>query len=236
MNDPNGAMSDGHIRGLRDKHSRHMNAAEIAYWTIRDAIRTGFIAPGERLIELDLAASLEMSRTPVRDALRRLATERLIETAGRRGYVVPTTTIEELVDLFEIRGALEGLAARRAALRMGQAEIDAMQDTLRRMDQAFETDDLTTLSSASTQFHRLLRAGSRDNRLGELIVLVTDAVPGIGAHEMAPDRVAIAIAEHHAICDAVANRQPDEAERLTRVHAEHALAAQIRAHQLAEQQ
>lgn len=223
------------IRELRDKHSRHKNAAEIAYWAIRDAIRTGVIAPGERLIELDLAAALDMSRTPVREALRRLATERLIETAAGRGYVVPTATIDELVDLFQIRGALEGLAARRAAQRMVQAEIEAMRDTLRRMDLAIETDDLTTLSIASTQFHRLLRAGSRDNRLGELIVLVTDAVPGLGAHEMAPDRAAIAVAEHHAICEAIANRQPDEAERLVRQHAENALGAQIAAYHLAEE-
>jgi len=223
------------IRELRDKHSRHKKAAEIAYWTIRDAIRTGVIAPGERLIELDLAAALDMSRTPVREMLRRLATERLIETAAGRGYVVPTTTIDELVDLFQIRGALEGLAARRAAQRMVPAEIEAMRDTLRRMDLAIETDDLTTLSIASTQFHRLLRAGTRDNRLGELIVLVTDAVPGLGAHEMAPDRAAIAVAEHHAICEAIANRQPDEADRLARQHAENALGAQIAAYHLAEE-
>jgi DNA-binding GntR family transcriptional regulator len=235
MSEPAATFLSNRIRELRDKHSRHKNVAEIAYWAIRDAIRTGVIAPGERLIELDLAASLEMSRTPVREALRRLATERLIEGASGRGYVVPTTTIEELVDLFEIRSALEGLAARRAALRMGPAEIDAMRETLRRMDKAIETDDLTLLSNASSQFHRLLRAGSRHTRLGELIVLVTDAVPGLGAHEMAPDRVAVAIAEHHAICDAIAKRQPDEAERLARLHAENALAAQIRAYQLAEQ-
>ncbi len=206
------------LRSLRERHARHANSADLAYWTIRDAIRTGLIAPGERLIELDLAASLEMSRTPVREALRRLATERLIDSHAGRGFIVPTTTIDELVDLYEIRGALEGLSARRAATRMSGAQVLAMKETIDRMHRALETSDLIALSQASVQFHRLLRPGSRDSRLSELIRLVTDAVPGLSAHEMAPDRVDAAIAEHEAIYNAIANHLPDEAERLTRIH------------------
>ncbi len=220
------------LAALREKHARRGGTADAAYWAIRDAIRTGVIGPGERLVELDLAAALAMSRTPVREALRRLEVERLVENAPRRGFSVPTVTLDDLIEIFEIREVLEGLAARRAALRMGPAEIDALRATVERMDHAAATDDLTTLSQASIQFHRLLRSGSRHARLPSLIALLGDAYASLGAHELAPERVGAAIAEHRAILDALAGRNPDAAERVTREHARNALRAQILAHHL----
>lgn len=220
------------LAALRVKHGRRGGSAETAYWTIRDAIRTGVIDPGERLIELDLAAALEMSRTPVREALRRLEVERLVENAPRRGFSVPTMTLDDLVEVFEIREVLEGLAARRAANRMGPAEVDALRATVERMERAAEADDLTALSEASTAFHRLLRSGSRHGRLPALIDLLGDAYRSLGAHELAPERVGAAVAEHRAILAAIAARDGDSAERVTREHARHALRAQILAHHL----
>lgn len=221
------------LAALRARHDHRGNAADVAYWTVRDAIRTGVIRPGERLIEVDLAAALEMSRTPVREALRRLDVERLVEHAPRRGYLVPTITLDELVEIFEIREVLEGLAARRAALRMGAAEVDALRATVERMEQALDADDLTHLAEASVRFHRLLRSGSRHARLPTLIGVLGDSHPSFGAHELAPERAAAAVAEHRAIVEAIAARDPDAAETLTRQHAQHALGAQILAHQLA---
>ena len=221
------------LAALREKHARRGGTADAAYWAIRDAIRTGVIGPGERLVELDLAAALEMSRTPVREALRRLEVERLVENAPRRGFSVPTVTLDDLIEIFEIREVLEGLAARRAAQRMGPAEIDALRTTVEQMERAVSGDDLTALSQASAQFHRMLRSGSRHARLPSLIGLLGDAYASLGAHELAPERVAPAVAEHRAILEAVANRDPDAAERVTREHARHALRAQILAHQLA---
>ena len=231
-----GSENDGRwgaLAALRGKHDHRGGAADVAYWTIRDAIRTGVIRPGARLVELDLAAALEMSRTPVREALRRLDVERLVEHAPRRGYLVPTVTLEELVEIFEIREVLEGLAARRAAQRMAPAEIDALRTTVERMEQARDADDLTLLAEASVAFHRVLRSGSRHARLPTLIGVLGDSHPSFGAHELAPERVGPAVAEHRAIYEAIAARDPDAAETLTREHARHALGAQILAHHLA---
>lgn len=235
-----GAMteSDGtrveQLRELRARHARHGATADIAYWTIRDAIRTGVIQAGERLVELDLAAALDMSRTPVREALRQLEVERLVEASPRRGFVVPTMTIDDLVEIFEIREVLEGLAARRAAQRMGPAEIAALRETLERMEQARDNDDATALAEASRQFHRLLRSGSRHARLPHLLSLLFDAHRSISLHELAPDRVDGAISEHHAICDAIAAHDAALAEQLAREHSRNALRAQLLAHRLTE--
>src|SRR5919106_5124985 len=152
------------LRELRERHTRHGAVADIAYWTIRDAIRSGVIQPGDRLIELDLAAALDMSRTPVRDALRQLEAERLVEKAPSRGFVVPTMTIDDIVEIYEIREVLEGLAARRAAMRMGEAEIAALGETVERAERARDAGDLTVLWQASNQFHGLLRSGNRNAR------------------------------------------------------------------------
>lgn len=222
------------LRALRAQHARHGSTAAIAYWTIRDAIRTGVIQAGDRLVELDLAAALEMSRTPVREALRQLEVERLVEVAPRRGFVVPTITIDDLVEIFEIREVLEGLAARRAAQRMGPAELEALCETVDRMERARAADDVTGLAEASSQFHRLLRSGSKYARLPQLLALLFDAHRSIWLHELAPERIDGAIAEHRAICDAITAHDGTLAEQLAREHSRHALRAQILAHQLAE--
>lgn len=216
---------------LRRKHEHRGGTVDAAYWAIRDALRTGLIGPGERLIELDLAAALGMSRTPIREALRRLEVERLIANAPRRGFVVPTVSLEDLVEIFEIRGVLEGLAARRAAQRMGPGEVAALADAVGQMERARDADDLTGLSDASARFHRLLRSGSKHGRLPALIALLGDSYRSLGALELAPERVGPAVAEHRAILDAIAGHNGEEAERLTREHARHALRAQILAHQ-----
>lgn len=230
------AQDDGRLlrlRELRVKHARHGATADIAYWTIRDAIRSGVIQPGDRLIELELAAALDMSRTPVRDALRQLESERLVEKGPSRGFVVPTMTIDDIVEIYEIREVLEGLAARRAAMRMGPAEIDALQETIERAERARDAGDLTVLWQASNAFHRLLRGGARNARLPRLLALMLDAHRSLRLHEFAPERVDTAVAEHRAIYEAIANREGDRAEQLAREHSRHALRAQLLAHHLA---
>lgn len=221
------------IQELRAKHSRHGATADIAYWTIRDAIRSGVIQTGDRLIELELAAALDMSRTPVRDALRRLESERLVEKAPSRGFVVPTLTIDDIVEIYEIREVLEGLAARRAAMRMGPAEVEALGETVERAERARDASDLVVLWEASNAFHRLLRGGNKSARLPRLLALMLDAHRSLRLHEFAPERVDTAVAEHRAIYEAIASRDADLAENLAREHSRHALRAQLRAHQLA---
>ena len=229
-----GRTAPAGLADLKTKHAGRGGTVEVAYWTIRDAIRSGVIRPGDRLIELDLAAALEMSRTPIREALRRLESDRLVDNAPRRGLVVPTATLDDLIEIFEIREVLEGLAARRAAQRMGEAELEALRETVKRMERAMAADDLGTLATASQQFHRLLRSGAKYARLPSMIALLGDSTRSLDAHQLAPERVGGAVAEHRAIYEAIVARDQETAERVTRQHSRNALRAQILAHQLAE--
>lgn len=220
------------LADLKAKHAARGGTVEVAYWTIRDAIRQGVLRPGARLVELELAAALEMSRTPIREALRRLESDRLVDDAPRRGLVVPTATPDLLIEIFEIREVLEGLAARRAAQRMGEAEIGALRELVERMERAAATDDLDALARASHQFHRLLRTGAQHSRLPTMLALLMDSTRTLDAHQLAPERVGGAVAEHRAIYEAIAARDPKAAEQVTREHARNALRAQLLAHHL----
>ncbi len=219
------------IVAIRRKYAHIGPMVDIAYWTIRDAIRNGTLAPGDARIEMDLADELEMSRTPIREALRRLAVDRLIETGPRRGYIVPTISISEFVEIFEIRELLDGLSARLAAQRMGVAEIAVLEDVLRQHDEAIEAYNLPLIMSTSDQFHMMIRNGSKQLRVPQLLAVLTDASRSGKGRELAPDRTREAAREHRAIFEAIARRDPEAAEELARTHVRNALKAQIRAYQ-----
>lgn len=219
------------IVAIRQKYAQFGPMVEIAYWTIRDAIRNGVIRPGDSLIELDLADELEMSRTPIREALRRLAVDRLIETGPRRGYVVPTISISEFVEIFETRELLDGLTARHAAQRMGMAEIAVLEDVIRQHDEAIDADNLPVIMATAEQFHKLLRSGSKQSRVPKMLTVLEDASRSAKGRELAPDRMREAAKEHRAIFEAVVRHDPEAAEELMREHVRHALRAQILAYQ-----
>lgn len=223
------------IIAIREKYEKLGPMVDIAYWTIRDAIRNGVIAPGDALIELDLAEGLNMSRTPIREALRRLAVDRLIEPGTRRGYLVPTISISEFVEIFEIRELLDGLSARHAAQRMGVAEISMLEHVLRQHEQAIDEDNLPLIMSTAEEFHTLIRIGSKQTRAPQLLEVLTDASQSAKGRELAPDRMREAAAEHQAIFDAIACHDSEMAEERTRQHIRNALRAQILAYQHSSQ-
>lgn len=223
------------MQGLRERHVQLGAALDIAYWTIRDAIRSGLIGPGERLLEVELAGALEMSRTPVREALRRLEIERLVENSPRRGLAVPTMSLSDLSEIFDIREVLEGLAARRAAQRISPTELAALRDTIERMEQALAAGDVQRLSDTSELFHQLLLAGSKLTRLPDFIGLLVDLhQASLRLYEFAPDRTADAVREHRGIYEAIAAGDADHAEALAREHARNAARAQVMARHLGE--
>ena len=215
------------LRKLKQKHLLRGTAADTAYWTIREALREGVLGAGERLLEVELAATLEMSRTPVREALRRLEHERFLVNVPRRGLIVPEVTAEETNDLFEIREVLEGLAARRAARYLSPAELGALQGSVERMEKALQEEDTATLAEASAQFHNVL-SSRRKSRLNELISLLHETIAG-GLQQATASRTDAAVAEHRAIYEAIAAHDGELAETLMRSHVRNALQAHLSA-------
>jgi GntR family transcriptional regulator of vanillate catabolism len=181
---------------------------------IRELIVEGALPPGSRVAEAMIAERLGVSRTPVRSALPALASEGLLEPAGKRGYAVRNFTVEDSYRATEIRCVLEGYAARELAAREDRGPIvAALRETLRQGDEIFAKghvvkDDESAYAAMNREFHDLIVGGARDPLLGELILRVY-AVPFVAPNVVAFNRIPL---------DAIEDGQSDLAETLMRGH------------------
>jgi len=198
---------------------------------LRRQIIGGELAGGERLFETPLAQALKISRTPVREALARLADEGLLER-GRGGYSVRTFLFADVVDALELRGVLEGTAARLAAERGADpGRLAELRGILRELDGCFGAVggdiDFDGYLEANTRFHRGLAALPGSAVLERELERVT-GLPFAAPSPFLPDKdyflthrrsLYIAQAQHRAIIEAIAAREGSRAEHLTREHA-----------------
>ncbi|KZD25313.1 GntR family transcriptional regulator [Tardiphaga robiniae] len=193
---------------------------------IRDAILDGTVSAGERINEVRFSKTLEVSRTPVRAALQALAGEGLLDYAPNRGFTVREFPLSAIVDAYEIRASLEGVAARFAAERGLSAEERAIiEESLVAGDKLlargeFAEGDLTIYRGINGDFHDTLLGAARNRMLAEMI-RICHHVP------MSSSRNIVAFEhrdvrrrhdDHHRIYDAIMAREPWRAEVLMREH------------------
>lgn len=191
--------------------------SSAAYQSLRSSILNGDHEPGTPLFEVHLAASLGMSRTPVREALQALARDGLVEAVPNRGFVVPRRSMEDMRELFELRESLEGMAARHAAVRATKDDVDALADLCDRYEQE---QDWEQWARVGTAFHTLLVGVARNTRL----IGILDSLRGQIVHSRQSvlradsERRDAAIREHRTILEAVRARDPEAAEAAARLH------------------
>lgn len=197
--------------------ARALPLREQIHGQLRSAILSGEFAPGTPLVEAELAARLGASRTPVREALQRLETEGLLERRGLRGIVVRELKEDDVTCIFEIREALESLAARRAARRMSRemlAELAGIVTTMR-----VAIDDANELERLDTAFHDRILATAEGARLRRMLSdLREEIVTWRFLSLSTPERRAATVAEHEAMLEAL--RAGDE-DRVAQITAEH---------------
>ncbi len=184
---------------------------------LRQAILTGEFPPGTPLIEGELAARLGASRTPVREALRRLEAEGLLEPRGARGTVVRELRREDVVCIMEIREALEPLAARRAARRITAPQLRRLGTLLERMQAA--ADEPNEMERADTAFHDVILEAADGERLKRMLGDVRGELIAWRFLSLSnADRRRETVAEHAAILAALAARDEDAAALRTAEH------------------
>jgi DNA-binding GntR family transcriptional regulator len=196
-------------------------AAETAYTLIRAGVLSGEFARGQRLREEQLARQIGVSRTPVREALRRLDAEGLVEFTPNRGARVSAWTRQELEDLYDIRAMLEGHGARLAAARIAPEEVSrlsalaAQMATLSRQG-ASAADELTVLNG---EFHRAVVRASRNSQLDGLVRAMIDA-PLVNRtfQRYSPDRMRASSLQHSELVEAIAAGDGSWAESVMRAH------------------
>lgn len=196
---------------------------ELVFEALREAIVNGTLAPGERLMEVQLAEELGVSRTPVREAIRRLELEGYVVMVPRKGAYVASMSAKDVADVFEIRTALEGLAAELAAERITEEELEELERKLHYVALRVEEGDLEKLVEADTEFHDLLYRASRNQRLVQIIGNLREQIQRFRAASLAtPGRMQETLEEHKKIVEAVAKRNGALARRLAEEHIENA--------------
>ena len=186
---------------------------------LRSEILAGATAPGAHLSVPSIAKRLGVSRTPVREALFRLEQDGLVRSLPHRGVVVLTPDPADLRELFEVREALEGMAARVAATHALPGEITGLRAHLERHAQVVRDGDRDAHVRMDLEFHEQIRAAGRNERLTRSLDQLSDQIAlAIRANAARPWSVEQALQEHRAIVDALDAGDPDAAEAAARAH------------------
>ena len=186
---------------------------------LREAILDGALAPSTWLREDQIADTFAVSRTPVRDALRRLADEGLAVKTAHQGAVVAPLTLDDILAIYVVREDLEGVAARLAAARCPRDLLEKLDATHARMQESAERGDLQRLAQLNLDFHRTLRLAAANPYLDKFLVQVEQAVRRLPSTTFAaPGRPEEALAEHRAIIDAIRAGDAAAAETAAKHH------------------
>lgn len=188
---------------------------EIVFESLREAIISGVLEPGERLMEIQLAEDMGVSRTPVREAIRKLELEGFVVMIPRKGAYVAGVSDKDVADVFEIRAALEGLAAALAAERITDEEIEQLE----RIVVMEREPDLHHMIQSDIDFHALLYKASRNERLIQILENLREQILRFRSTSLAvPGRLKVAIQEHRALLEALANHDVELAQELAMAH------------------
>jgi DNA-binding GntR family transcriptional regulator len=193
---------------------------EQAYKLLRHQILHGELEPGTIVSERMLSQRLRLGKTPVRGAVQRLASEGLMTVEPRRGIVVSPQSIQDIIDLYEVRLVLEQLVVRQIAGKLAPDQVTHLQANLQKHQELAENPEPAQMLAVDFEFHRLLCAFHGNNHLTAVLGRIRDSLfPELRlSHMKSPQRVTEAIREHEAITDAIIAGDAAEAERLMARH------------------
>ncbi|WP_147108770.1 GntR family transcriptional regulator [Tateyamaria sp. syn59] len=205
---------------------RDMSQGEAAYAQLLQAIRTGDFAPGDRLRETDVADRLNLSRTPVREALRRLEADGIVEHRPRLGAVIRQLSHAELVELYEMRIVLERTAAEMAAKHAAAAEVDALRD----LNAAIASSAPSEAAALNQDFHRGIYLATRNRFLVDAARALNNALMLMGPTTLADqERINVVTAQHDDILTAIAAGNAATAGEAAEAHLQTSLRYRLRA-------
>ncbi len=190
---------------------------------LRSAIRNGILEPGERLMEVQLAEELGISRTPVREAIRKLEQEGYVIMMPRRGTYVSSVSVNDIKEIFEIRSALESLSTGLAARRIEPDELEKLRALLTEIEGHIERKDIDKIVETDIEFHGLLYQVSRNERLVTIISNLKEQLARFRTLSMSyPGRLQETLEEHRAMVEAIAANDVEAARDAAERHMERA--------------
>jgi len=193
--------------------------SEEAYDALRAAILGGRLQPGARIVEADIARQMTTSRSPIREAVRKLEHEGLVEYVPRRGTIVVGLSRADVADAYQLRAHLEAYAARLAATHASEEHFARLLEMIERMRECATGNDLEGLVAADVEFHRCVCEASGRRGLLQAWETLNPArwtlVSGLRATDLSLEQIA---ERHWPILAALQSRKPDNAENIIRSH------------------
>ena len=154
---------------MKDMMDEYLPLRDVVFRTLRRAILKGELKPGERLMEVQLANRLGVSRTPVREAIRKLELEGLVPMIPRRGAEVAEITEKNMRDVLEVRRALEELAVKIACEKMTDEEIELLRQASKKFRDTMYNDNLTAIAENDVEFHEIIYDATGNKRLIQIL-------------------------------------------------------------------
>ena len=201
--------------------NEYLPLRDVVFNTLRQAILRGELKPGERLMEIQLAQRLGVSRTPVREAIRKLELEGLVLMIPRKGAEVAEITIKDLEDVLQVRAALEELAVRDACEKITEEQLKELRRSNAAFKIALSGDDILASGQADMDFHEIIYKATDNRRLMQILNNLREQMyryrmEYLKDREMHP----VLLGEHEAICSALASRDAEQAGEAIRSHIE----------------
>jgi DNA-binding GntR family transcriptional regulator len=186
---------------------------------IRDAIASGQFKPGARLVEREICEMLRISRPPLREALRALEAEKLIQIIPHKGPVVASISLQEAREVYAMRALLESFATREFTLQADDAMVRALTAAVRQLRGEAKSGDRKRLLAAKTRFYEIIYQGCGNRLLVEILQGLLTRINLLRATSLAqPGRIGPSLAEIDGIVEAIRARNAAKAERLAREH------------------
>jgi DNA-binding GntR family transcriptional regulator len=200
-----------------DERAGNSSRAELVYRSLREALKSGALKPGQRIMEAEVADRLAVSRTPVREALRRLENEGMLRLEPRTGLVVASISRQAMLELYVMREVLEGTAARLCARHASDPEIIELDELVKR--EARLQGRYAELSHHNRLFHEAVHRGAHNRYLEKSLAAVNDTMHLLGPSQMLlPGRAQQAQAEHAELFEHIRKHDADAAEAAARGH------------------
>ena len=192
---------------------------DVVFQTLRSAILKGELKPGERLMELQLADTLGVSRTPIREAIRMLEQEGLAITIPRKGAEVAKMTIKDMEDVLQIRGVLEELAARVSCSKITDQELRELRIAMIEFDEQTKEDNVVELAKADVVFHDIIYKAADNPKLLLLLNNLREQMYRYRTEYLKEkDRHEQLIREHHEIVKALEERNEERVAKIVKQH------------------
>ena len=149
--------------------NEYLPLREVVFHTLREAILTGELEPGEHLMEVKLANKLGVSRTPVREAIRKLELEGLVVMTPRRSAEVAKITKEDLIDVLEVRKVLESLAIELSCKNRSEEDLIKLRENLKCFKLYINKNSVTEIATTDVQFHEIIYNSTGNRRLNQIL-------------------------------------------------------------------